>query len=187
MKRSNYFFRLLKARKTTYEFSDKKVKDSEFRKILEAGRWAPSCTNTQPWHFILIKNKARIGELMKTANYGDFHDNPSAIIALVLKDDLCLGPDKICFRNVTEDIQDSYMSIAMTALQMLLEATELGISSCILTPKQSEAKKILRVSKKDDVPLFIGFGYEKNGAYRKKRERRAFKEMVSYEYIGGKG
>lgn len=56
------FLSLAKKRKTTYEFSDKLVNDSDIVKILEAGRWAPSCTNTQPWHFIVVKDKKKIEE-----------------------------------------------------------------------------------------------------------------------------
>ena len=46
------FLSLSKSRRTTYEFSDKSVKDKDLNKILEAARWAPSCANSQPWKFI---------------------------------------------------------------------------------------------------------------------------------------
>ena len=70
------FSELVKKRKTTFEFSNKKVQDSDLKKIIEAGSWAPSCANTQPWHFIILKEKQKIEKAMKTANYGFFHGEP---------------------------------------------------------------------------------------------------------------
>ena len=74
------FFKLVKSRKTTYEFTDKKIKDADIKKILEAARWAPSCSNVQPWHFIVVKDKKRISDLMKLAFYGAFHSPPPGLL-----------------------------------------------------------------------------------------------------------
>ena len=85
------FLELTKKRKTTYSFSDKQISDSNLNKILEAARWAPSCSNSQPWDFIVVKDKKRVNELMRHVNYGLFHNNPSMIIACVLNTKKCLG------------------------------------------------------------------------------------------------
>lgn len=34
-------------------FADKPVEPNKLRSLLEAARWAPSCFNEQPWHFIV--------------------------------------------------------------------------------------------------------------------------------------
>ena len=46
----NYFLKLAKARKTTYEFNDKKVKEFSLKKIMEA-ETRTKRANIQPWHF----------------------------------------------------------------------------------------------------------------------------------------
>ena len=51
------FLELAKKRKTTFEFSNKQVSGKDILKLLEVARWVPSCTNSQPWHFIVIKNE----------------------------------------------------------------------------------------------------------------------------------
>jgi nitroreductase len=79
------FLDFARLRKTTYEFSERKVKSSDVRKILEAGRWAPSPINSQPWRFIVVRKKSKISRLVENAFYGYFHTAPSVIIALVLK------------------------------------------------------------------------------------------------------
>ncbi len=175
------FLGLTKARKTTYEFSSKPVKGSAVMKILEAGRWAPSCTNLQPWHFIVVKDKKRIKKLMMTANYGDFHTDPTLMIALVLLRKCCPSPNYSCFQGMESQMQDSFMCIGMVGLNMVLEARELGIDSCILSPEQKAARKILLVNKSDAVPLIVGFGSQRIHAFQKKRERKSIAEITSYE------
>lgn len=183
----NYFLRLAKARKTSYEFSDQKVKDNDLKKILEAGRWSPSCSNTQPWHFIIIKDKERIKKLMMTANYGDFHNDPPLIIALALLKEECVGDGFSCYRGKRTDIQDALLCIGSLAVHLALEARDLGIDSCIVTPFQKEVRQILRIKEEDAVPLLVGFGYEHKKAFQKKRIRRSLSENTSYDYFGGKG
>lgn len=39
-------------------FKDQPVPDADIRKILDAGRLAPSANNTQPWSFLAIRDKA---------------------------------------------------------------------------------------------------------------------------------
>lgn len=180
------FLELAKSRRTTYEYSDKKIALAKLNKILEAGRWAPSCTNTQPWHFVVVSNKKTITRLMMSANYGDFHLDPPLIIAIVLVQEKCQGDGFACFRGTDTGVYDSYMSIGMAALNMALEARDLGVDSCILTPTQEKARVVLSVSENDAVPLILGVGYQKKGAFEKRRERILLKEIVSYEKMGGK-
>ncbi|MBT4539754.1 nitroreductase family protein [Candidatus Woesearchaeota archaeon] len=183
---NNYFLKLVKSRKTTYEFNDKKVGDNKIKKILDAARWSPSCSNTQPWHFIIIKDKKRIKQLMMTANYGDFHTDPPLMIAFMLEQGKCPGDKHSCYRGADSGTYDSYMSVGMAALNATLEARELGIDSCIITPKQVDAKKILKVKNVDAVPIIVGFGFQKKEAFQKIRERTNLSEITSYESFGGK-
>ena len=182
----SYFLNLAMTRKTTYEFTNRKVKYTDIKKILEAGRWAPSCSDSQPWHFIIVKDKETIKKLMTTANYGDFHLDPPLMIALVLIKEKCDGHGFACFRGVASGVHDSYMSIGMVALNMTLEARELGIDSCLITPKQDIAKKILKIDKEDAIPLIVGFGYQNGKAFQKKRERHGLSDITSFEFFGGK-
>ena len=182
----NYFLKLTKTRKTTYEFTKQKVTESNLKDILEAGRWAPSCANIQPWCFIIVKNKKRIKQLMRTANYGDFHADPPLIIALILLIDKCPGDGFSCFRGKDSGVYDSFMSIGMAGMNMVLEAHDNNINSCIITPSQEEVKKILKVKKEDFVPLLLGFGYQSKTAFQKKRERNSVESITSHECFGGK-
>lgn len=76
----DYFFKLAKDRKTTYEFNDESVKEEHINKILEVARWAPSCSNSQPWNFLVIKDKERISKIIETVSYGAFHTPPPLLL-----------------------------------------------------------------------------------------------------------
>lgn len=180
------FLELAKKRKTTYDFDEKPVSQKDINTILEAARWAPSCSNSQPWNFIVVKNKKTIEKLMTLVNYGDFHTEPTLVIAIVLRRDLCPGEDGKCFRGDDSGVHDSFMSCGIAASHMTLAATDLGINNCIITPEQVAVRKLLKVSKDDFVPLVIGFGHQKKETFQKKRERRPLKDSVHKEYLGGK-
>ncbi len=51
-------FEAVQGRKSIRRFKQSPVQDGDIRKILDAGRWAPSANNTQPWSFIVIKDRA---------------------------------------------------------------------------------------------------------------------------------
>lgn len=57
------FLALLKFRRSIRGFRDETVPDELIHKILEAGRWAPSAGNAQPWEFVVIKDKGTIQKL----------------------------------------------------------------------------------------------------------------------------
>ncbi len=47
----------LLTRRSVRKFKNDPVSEEVFKNILEAGRQAPSATNNQPWHFVVVRNK----------------------------------------------------------------------------------------------------------------------------------
>jgi nitroreductase len=178
------FLNLAKKRKTVYEFTEKNIKDSDLNKILEAGRWAPSCSNFQPWNFIVIRKKETIEGIMKKASYGVFHTIPSLIIMPIVTEEFCEG-ESLCVKNKKLGLLESQICLTTATMSMVLEATDLGIGSALITPDQKSLKKLMKLKEGDLVPAFIALGYEKKGAFQKKRTRKELKEIVSYEYRNG--
>ncbi len=50
-------FDAIQGRKSIRRFKQTPVPDEDIKKILDAGRLAPSANNTQPWKFIVIKDR----------------------------------------------------------------------------------------------------------------------------------
>jgi nitroreductase len=47
----------LLSRRSVRKFKNDPINEEVFNNILEAGRQAPSATNNQPWHFVVVRNK----------------------------------------------------------------------------------------------------------------------------------
>ena len=51
-------------RRSRRALSRRKVSRAKLKRVLDAARWAPSCFNNQPWHFVVVDEK-------ETLFYGD--------------------------------------------------------------------------------------------------------------------
>jgi nitroreductase len=56
-------FDAIKGRTSIRRFKDQPVPDGDIEKILDAGRLAPSANNTQPWSFLVIRDKAVLKQM----------------------------------------------------------------------------------------------------------------------------
>jgi nitroreductase len=56
-------FDAIQGRKSIRRFKQTPVPDEDINKILDAGRFAPSANNTQPWSFVVIKDKALLAKM----------------------------------------------------------------------------------------------------------------------------
>lgn len=59
----NEVLKVIRQRRSTRMFKSEQIKDEELKEILDAGIYAPSATNKQPWHFTVIQNKDIIDSL----------------------------------------------------------------------------------------------------------------------------
>ncbi len=56
-------FEAIERRTSIRRFKDQPVPEEDLRKILDAGRLAPSANNTQPWSFLAIKDPAVLRQM----------------------------------------------------------------------------------------------------------------------------
>jgi nitroreductase len=148
------FFDVVRRRRSirTGFLKDKPVADELIEKILEAGRWAPSAGNSQPWEFIVIREpetREKIVEIFKAqmrdkieieevtrgqrrrVNAGvDFRHAP--VHLLVLGDPRT--NDAYPMRTKLDKWEAHYFSsLANCVLQMLLAAEVLGLGSMYIS------------------------------------------------------
>src|SRR5579885_2191867 len=76
-------FECIRKRRDIRSYIKKDVPDDTIKKIIEAGRLAPSAMNSQPWHFIVIKNKGTLKELGQFCSSGRFIVDASFAVAVV--------------------------------------------------------------------------------------------------------
>ena len=56
-------FDAIAGRKSIRRFKDQPVPDEDIGRILDAGRLAPSANNTQPWSFLVIRDKTMLAKM----------------------------------------------------------------------------------------------------------------------------
>ena len=142
------FLAFLKERRSIREYLDKMIPDDAVEMILEAGRWAPSALNRQPWEFLVIKNKEILMEISKKAFYGKHIKTAPLAIAIV-------GKIK---ENPKYYIQDT----SLVSMNMMLMAWSLGIGTCWTGAlKRDIVKKMLGLDEDDYLLTVLPMGYIK--------------------------
>jgi len=81
----NEVLRTIKNRRTIRRFKSDPIEDETIQEILDAGRWAPSFSNLQPWRFIVIKDQNLKNALDKAARESVLHlgINEAPVVILV--------------------------------------------------------------------------------------------------------
>ncbi|UCH04796.1 MAG: nitroreductase family protein [Candidatus Thorarchaeota archaeon] len=163
---------VIKNRRSIRKYSDKKVEDGKVMTILEAGRWAPSAANRQPWHFIVVQDKTMRKKLADAHQYGRFMAE-SPVVIVVLGD-----PDK----NPRYHLADPHNAVQ----NMLLAAYEEGLSTCWMgvrdTDIEPEFRTILGIPGNLRVICSISLGY---GDHERSSTRFPLEDIVSWENYGG--
>ena len=167
-------FEAIKKRRSIRSYEDKPIEEDKLKKVLEAGRLAPSAANRQEWKFVIVKDRFLKKKIAAAANKQNFISQAGAII---------VGCGTECF-NVMTCGQYAYtvdVSIAMT--QMSLQAVEEGLGTCWIGAfKEDEVKKILNLPDEVRVVELMTLGYP---AYVPEPTlRKKLDEVISYDGWG---
>lgn len=77
-------FKLIKTRRSIRKFTDEPVSDEMVDTIIEAGIWAPSGLNNQPWRFAVIRDKAFKKSISELTHYKKIVLMADVLIAVFL-------------------------------------------------------------------------------------------------------
>jgi len=159
---------VIKGRRSIRDFCDKELPDEHLRLVLEAGIWAPSGSNLQPWEFVLVKDRDLL-EKVKLFSPGLF-GRPAAIIVV------CINR-KIAEKAGKMGEFMSLMDVSMAAENMMLMAYALDIGSCpVASFNKMAVKELLDLPAHVEPALIITLGYPKE--IPKPPRRRPLEEVV---------
>ena len=196
---------LIKSRKSVRKYSDKHIPDEDLRKILEAGRLAPSWMNVQSWKFILVKSQEN-KDLLSELSIGQAHiKNADALIVCVADKNAWEEAKITHIKNpaLNPALQGENGILIRTLEQliypiayMMLEAESLNVKSCIIGALGNEitgvlpdvytkAKQKLGLNENQIISTIITLGYEAEHTETTKT-RKEFDEVVFLEKIGSK-
>ncbi len=164
-------------RASVRSYQDKPVEDEKIEKLLRAGMAAPSAVNRQPWHFIVVRDKATLKTIAEaTPNARMAADAPLAIV-------VCGDMDK----EEDDPVREFWSQDASAATEnILLAAHGMGLGA-VWTGTFPDGKRCEAVSEilklpKHIIPFCtIVIGYP-NGETAPKDKWKP--ENVSYESYG---
>jgi nitroreductase len=140
---------LLKSRRSIRIYQDKPIPQDLILQILEAGRWAPTGANLQPWHFIVVtdsETRKMIGDVARFFFIKFFRVEKAPVI-------LVLGFDK---RKGKYGRYDA----TLAGGNMMTMATSLGLGTCWIGAfDEQKVKEILEIPEKIEVIGLITLGY----------------------------
>ena len=138
-------FNCIRTRRTVRDFKPDPVPDAIIHKILQAARWAPSSSNTQPWHFIVVKDRDTIAELGRICTQGTFIGQAPLAIAVVMG-----------------ETRRPQLDAGRALQQMELVGWSEGLGTCfvgIRGEQQTEVKTLLGVPEEMELITVLPFGY----------------------------
>jgi nitroreductase len=168
---------LLKARRSIRRYHPDPVPDEMIVHLLEAGRWAPSASNRQPWTFIVVRDETIRREVAEHAAYYFVrwaHVEKAPLLIVLCGD----ARNRIYRQFLHEDV-------GLAGSQIMLQAKALGLGTCWIGGLDREAiASVLKVPDHMEIVglLTVGFPAEDPTP----PDRKPPEEIVHYDVYGNR-
>ncbi len=152
---------LIKHRKSVRNFLDKLVEREKIMLCLEAARLAPSASNSQPWRFIVVDDKALKDKLCDAAFGGLYFINAFCKTAPVM---VVIISEKSNFLTriggMLRGVKYYLIDIGIAGEHFVLQAEELGLGTCWIGWFNERAvKSVLSIPQNKKIDILIAVGY----------------------------
>jgi nitroreductase len=158
------------SRRNVRSFTEQPIDAEDLRRILEAGRRAPSSRNLQPWDFVVVTDRAQLQELSKVWVGAGHVARATTAIALIV------GPaDEAGHRDEFD--------LGQATMAMMVTAADAGIGSAHSAVGDQElARQLLGLPADHTCAYLISLGYpaDRPLAPISKPNRRPFDEVVHW-------
>lgn len=167
------FLELARRRRSVRAYRADPVPGELIEQVLEAGRWAPSAVNIQPWEFIVVTDpalKAAVGRQARYFGVGWPHIHQAPVLIAV------------CGRQLTQFTRDDCI---FAAANLMLAATDLGLGTCWIGGfTEATLKELLSIPDGYVLPGFCTLGYP--AGETPAPPKRALRELVHYDGFQGR-
>jgi len=167
------FYEVIKKRKSVRKYRPDPIPDNVLRRILEAGRIAPSAKNIQPWKFIVIKdpeNKKKVAEACRGQHW--IADADVIICGCAL--------EKIAWGRMGGYMSSFAVDLAIAMDHIILASANEGLGTCWIGAfEEKKVKEILGIPEDVRVVALTPIGYPAEEP--KDRGRKDFNEVFVYE------
>jgi nitroreductase len=141
-------------RRSIRHFASREVEERKLNSALEAARWAPSSKNSQPWEFIIIKDRSALKVIAEESTYGKHIAHAPLAVAFVT------DPSKSKRHEVDGALATQNFSLA---------AWSLGLGTCWTGAMNREkVKEVLGIPAEKNLLTVLPVGYpsEEGWAHR---------------------
>lgn len=160
---------IIENRRSIRRFTDDPVPEAVVNKILEAGRWAPSGLNNQPWRFAVVTDVSLIKKISTLTRYSWIVKSAKVLIAVFL--------DNEASYHRIKDAQ----AVGACLQNMLLEIHSLDLGGVWLgeiIKSDQQIRKILGLGDTLELMAVIAIGHPDEKP--KKVKRKALQELLVF-------
>ncbi len=163
----NEILQAILKRRSVRRFTNEPVTREQIETILEAGRFAPSGKNSQPWRFIVVESDERRAELAKLVPQKGMVAAAPVTLAVLLDHDV--GYDEL------KDAQ----GIGAAIENILLAVHALGLGACWMGVARDEAiETLVEAREGEELMAIIPIGHPAESPTRS--PRRPLPEIVRF-------
>ena len=164
------FYELISKRQSERQYDSRPVEPEKIMQCIEASRIAPSACNAQPWKFIVVDEpelRKQVADATAGMGMNKFVVEAPVIVAIVLEK--ANASSKI--GSVLKGKEYTLMDIGIATTHFCLQATELGLGTCIIGWfNEKKVRKLLQIPNKKRIPLLLTVGYSTAELRNKQRK-----------------
>lgn len=194
------YVELARTRRVVRGFRNEEIPDDVLQKILEAANWAPSGANSQPWHFVVVKDenlRDALADIFRdeiryknqvdqrwpgAGNSREFKDAPATIV---------IAGDTRVERLWPQLLDGSreklfHHSLAASVMSLHLAAASAGLCATWVTtrpPSEHRLRELLDIPEWMRVASTAPIGYPRLETVPTKKHRVPVKEKIHYDGI----
>ena len=158
------------ARRSIRQYTDEPVDRQDVQTILEAGRWAPSGLNNQPWRFAVVRDREVKDKVATHTRYREIIRNAPVIIVVFI--------DNTASYDRTKDCQ----GIGACLQNMWLATHALGLGGVWLgeiLKNKERVGEILEAPETYELMAVLAIGHPKHR--QQKSDRKSLSDLVFKE------
>lgn len=166
---------LLQARRSIRRYRSDTVPDDLLHQVLEAGRWAPSASNRQPWAFVVVRDAEVRKEVAAHASF--YFVRWVAVDEAPIMIVLCGYQGSRVYRQFLHE------DIGLAGGQMMLQAKALGLGTCWIGGLDRGAiGAVLRLPDDWEVVGILTLGFPDEDP--SPTQRKTLPDVVHYDLFG---
>ncbi len=128
----NEIMKTILSRRSIRAYKQEQIKDEELNTILEAARYAPSGSNSQPWHFTVVQKRELLQTISETCRTAMLHSGYKAFEERAKAENFSVfyHAPTLIIASGDENATTPQFDCAIALGYMFLAAESIGVGSC---------------------------------------------------------